>query len=293
MSDDALNVDDLVIAYLEHGTTDDAALAALDPEGRAAFADVVADLDALRRELDAPATWEQPAPDLEERVLSDILAEPAPRAVAEGPSSDQQVVADAATTPAAAPAAAPVVSLAEARARRSRAVAVGASIVAAAAVLVAIVGFATRPSNPSGSESAGGPTTTSRVTIGPTVEAALQPTDLLPGATGTVRLDDTDSGVWIRLDATGLPRRDDGAFYQAWVRTPQGLVPIGTFHTGDDVVLWSGIPIADTDAVTVTLEENDGNQESSGQRVLVATIPQPGGTVPPTPATGPTGSAPR
>ena len=259
MTDDHA-ADERAIEYLETGAVD------LEPQ-------VAADLDAVRAEL-ADAAARTTAPQ----------AAPTPHPPgAAGPSDS-------------------IVALADARARRARALAVVASVVAAAAVVVAVVGFASRPPATT-SESASGPTGTTTVrasdrrTIGPGVEAPLNATDLVPGAAGTVRLDETDSGVWIRMDASGLPRRDDGAFYQAWVKTPQGLVPIGTFHTGDDVVLWSGIPIADTDAVTVTLEENDGNQESSGQRVLVATIPHPGsagrpGTTGTNRTTGTTGSSP-
>jgi hypothetical protein len=257
--------DERLVEYLETGAVD------LEPE-------VAADLDAVRAELAEAATWEEPRAGLEDEIVALLLAEPQPDSAGDEPATQAPRPNAAGAAPSA-----PVVSLADARVRRSRAVAVVASIVAAAAVVVAVIGFASRPPA-NNSESANGPTGTTtarpgdRKTIGPGVEATLNATDLLPGASGTVRLDETDSGVWIRMDASGLPRRDDGAFYQAWVKTPQGLVPIGTFHTGDDVVLWSGIPIADTDAVTVTLEENDGNQDSSGQRVLVATIPHAGNT---------------
>ncbi len=271
--DDLGAADDRIVEYLETGAPSvDAALAA--------------DLDAVRTELAEAATWEEPRAGLEDEIVARLLAEP-------GPAAREDRADPALRT--SAPSSPPVVSLAEARARRSRTVAVVASLVAAAAIVVAVVGFATRPAATT-VESASGPagTTTAppsaRPTIGPGVVAPLNGTDLLPGAAGTVRLDETESGVWIRMDATGLPRRDDGAFYQAWVKTPNGLVPIGTFHTGDDVVLWSGIPIAGTDAVTVTLEENDGNQESSGQRVLVAAIPHPG-TSGTTGTTGMTGGA--
>ena len=42
--------------------------------------------------------------------------------------------------------------------------------------------------------------------------------DELPDASGTATAHRTDSGWRIELDATGLPRLDDGEFYQAWLR---------------------------------------------------------------------------
>src|SRR5262245_10237377 len=41
-------------------------------------------------------------------------------------------------------------------------------------------------------------------------QAALGPTGLVPGASGQATLTKTTSGWRIELDATGLPRRDDG-----------------------------------------------------------------------------------
>ena len=63
--------------------------------------------------------------------------------------------------------------------------------------------------------------------------AALAPTGLVPGASGKATLTKTTSGWRIELDATGLPRLDDGRFYEAWLRNAAGvLVPIGTFNEG-------------------------------------------------------------
>ncbi len=50
------------------------------------------------------------------------------------------------------------------------------------------------------------------------------------------------------------------------------LVAIGTFNEPDDVVLWSGVGPTDFRTLTVTEEEADGDQASSGRRVLVGTI---------------------
>jgi Anti-sigma-K factor rskA len=111
---------------------------------------------------------------------------------------------------------------------------------------------------------------------GPTGErlhAALAPTDLVPGASGEATLTKTSSGWRIELDATGLRRLEGGRFYEAWLRNPAGvLVPIGTFNEGREVTLWAGVSPRDFPTLTVTREEADGDQASSGERVLVGTV---------------------
>jgi hypothetical protein len=100
--------------------------------------------------------------------------------------------------------------------------------------------------------------------------AALNGTELAPDADGDVTLTKTQSGWRIELQATGLPRRADGEFYEAWLKNEAGqLVPIGTFNDGRDVVLWSGVGPADFPLLTVTREVADGNQASSGEVVLL------------------------
>jgi len=114
-------------------------------------------------------------------------------------------------------------------------------------------------------------------TSGESFQAALQATDLAPGARGEATLTKMSSGWRIELDATGLPRRDGGRFYEAWLRNPAGvLVPVGTFNEGRNVTLWAGVRPTDFTTLTVTRELADGNQASSGQKVLVGTV-QTGG----------------
>jgi hypothetical protein len=100
--------------------------------------------------------------------------------------------------------------------------------------------------------------------------ASLDGTDLAPSASGKVTLVKTPSGWRIELHATGLPRRENGEFYEAWLKDEaRGLVPIGTFNDGRDVILWAGVGPADFATLTITREVADGNQASSGQVVLV------------------------
>jgi hypothetical protein len=103
-----------------------------------------------------------------------------------------------------------------------------------------------------------------------------------PGATLRATFDDGlssaaltqfDSGWRIELDAPDLPRRDDGQFYEAWLRDDDSvLVSIGTFNEGDDVVLWAGVPPTQFSTITITREVADGDPASSGDRALVGTI---------------------
>lgn len=103
-------------------------------------------------------------------------------------------------------------------------------------------------------------------------EFSLGP-DLVPGASGTAEIRQTDSGWRIDIDATGLPRLDDGRFYQAWLKSDDGVaVPVGTFNEPRDVVLWAGVSPVRFSTLTVTEEQADGDQASSGRLVLVGTI---------------------
>ena len=111
-------------------------------------------------------------------------------------------------------------------------------------------------------------------TSGERFHASLAATGLAPGASGNATLTKRSSGWRIELDATGLPRLDNGRFYEAWLKNPAGvLVPVGTFNEGRKVTLWAGVSPETFTALSVTREDADGNQASSGRKVLVAKIP--------------------
>ena len=130
-----------------------------------------------------------------------------------------------------------------------------AAVAAAAVVAVVVVG--------SGSQ-------------GARYRAALGPTALVPAAHGEASLTRTPSGWRIHLGATGLPRLEGDRFYEAWLRSASGvLVPIGTFNDGRNVTLWAGVSPVTYKVLTVTRERADGNEASSGQKVLVGPV-QPG-----------------
>jgi hypothetical protein len=95
-------------------------------------------------------------------------------------------------------------------------------------------------------------------------------TPLAPGAHGSATLTKTESGWRIELSATGLPHLANGRYYQAWLKNSAGiLVPIGTFNDAQHVTLWSGAPVTQFRAFSVTRQLANGNPASSGQRVLV------------------------
>jgi hypothetical protein len=136
----------------------------------------------------------------------------------------------------------------------TRLVAVGA---AAVAVLAVAIGLAVITSGRSGER----------------FRAALGPTDVVPAANGEAWLTKTSSGWRIELHATGLPRLENGRFYEAWLRNGAGvLVPIGTFNEGTNVTLWAGVSPKTFTTLTVTRERADGDQTSSGEKVLVGTV---------------------
>jgi hypothetical protein len=141
--------------------------------------------------------------------------------------------------------------------RPRRFVLAGAAAAAATAVAAIAIGLAVFGSSNSGQR----------------FEAALSPTALVPTAQGDATLTKTSSGWRIELDATGLPRLEGGRFYEAWLRNGAGaLVPIGTFNEGRDVTLWAGVSPKNFTTLTITREQADGDQASSGEKVLVGTV---------------------
>ena len=102
----------------------------------------------------------------------------------------------------------------------------------------------------------------------------LAGTDLASRASGKVVIYQDAAGFRLELKATDLPSLDEGRFFQAWLKGPKGSVPVGTFSrgNGDWVVLWSGVSPADYPEMTVTIEAPDGNQASSGQKVLTGDV---------------------
>ena len=208
--------------------------APLDPDDQA-------DLDVLRDLLADPSVWAEPNASLEDSIVAAITAE-------------------AAKGPGARPISPPpkVRETGRDHFSRSHRRVLYAAVGAAAAVVVAIaltVGVVTEGRS------------------GQRFTAALSATTLAPGASGTATLTNTRSGWRIELRTDGLPRLDNGRYYQAWMKNNAGiLVPIGTFNQGPNVTLWSGVPPTEFPTITVTEQEANGNPASSGQRVLAGSV---------------------
>lgn len=192
--------------------------------------------DELEDLLNDPAVWAEPSPGLEARIVAAIAEQ-------EG---------------AAAPAATPLRPRpAAARVSGNRWRYAAAGVAAAVALVVGTVALVARDDGADGRR----------------FEVALAATELVPDAAGDATLTQTSSGWQIELDATGLPRLDRGRFYQAWLLDDAGVgVPVGTFNEGERVTLWAGASPLDFATLSITEERADGDQASSGRRVLTGTI---------------------
>lgn len=203
----------------------------LDPEERA-------DLDELRSFLADEALWVEPDPGLEERIVASIsAASPQAEWIPGGPRSSAPI------------------PLAEAAARRRR---LGYRVLAAAAALVLVAAVGVGVIARVGSNHP------------VTFEASMTGTELAAGASGRATLTRTNSGWRILLHATGLPRLDNGQYYEAWLKDARGrLVPVGTFNEPTKVTLWAGVPPSQFPTLTVTRQRTANGPASSKRVVLV------------------------
>jgi hypothetical protein len=184
-----------------------------------------------------PAMWGGPSPDVGDRISAAIQAE-----AALGP-----------------PAASPTATTASAPAWLRPA------LLGAAAAVALLLGGIVALSAVSG------------VDDNETFAAELTSTGLVADVSGDVEIVALQSGLRIDLDAASLPRRDGGDFYQGWLKTVEGnLIPVGSFHSGENVTMWAGIGLAQVEAFTITREQatggNDVTQGTSGEVVLRAVV---------------------
>jgi anti-sigma-K factor RskA len=86
-----------------------------------------------------------------------------------------------------------------------------------------------------------------------------------PEAHGEATFMRTSSGWRIDLDASGLPRRAGGRYYEAWLRDRAGRrVAVGTFNEAHAVTLWAGVSPKVFSTLSVTREPADGAKVLSG-----------------------------
>jgi hypothetical protein len=199
-----------------------------------------AELDELRALLQAPATWEQPDPALEDRVV---------QAIAEATRSEGRDAVRPRPRPQRQG------RLRSLLRRPTFAFGAVASAAAATVAIVAVLATSNSGSSP------------------PHFAMVVSGTSLAPSARGSAELTKTTSGWRIELDASGLPHLQNGLFYQAWLKNGGGvLVPVGTFNDARRVTLWSGVPVTQYPTLTVTEQQANGNPASSGRGVLIGAL---------------------
>lgn len=91
------------------------------------------------------------------------------------------------------------------------------------------------------------------------------------GVSGRAEVGAAEAGWWIRIDMEGLAPAPDGTYYEGWLTDGADVVSVGTFHMrdGENVVLWSGVPMIDYPEFSVTHEVIAEGPGPSG--VVVAT----------------------
>jgi hypothetical protein len=207
-------------------------------------------LDDLRALLADEATWVEPDPVLEGRVVA-AIADAAARTASAAPAApapDARTTALAPDVRTTAPSRRwPAFRLPRMR-RLAPALAAGLAVIVAAVVLV----------------TGRGPAPTQFSVI-------LQGTALAPGASGNATLTKTSVGWRVTLSARGLPlRKQNGTYYQAWLKNRAGnLVPIGTFNQPTKITMWSGVsPQKGFTTLTITRQQARLSPASSHQVVL-------------------------
>lgn len=258
-----------------------AAVEAAADEGAADAADL------LLATLRAGSTWGEPPAGLRDIVLARVLGTPAgdepeapsapgaaaadPAAAGPGAPAVDSPVGDA-PAPAGSPAAAPtepaepdedlpLAAVHELRPRRLRLrYAVPLAAAAAAVFTVSVIGIqqALAPEEPGG------------------VTFSAVGTQFAPRATGTVTVAKAAAGFRVVIDVKNLPAAQTGSYYIAWLRGPNGVVPLGSFHArqvAKPVTLWSGVDPADYPRFSVTLQREGAPPTPSGVVVMSGNLP--------------------
>jgi anti-sigma-K factor RskA len=198
------------------------------------------ELSLLAELLGDPSTWAEPTAGLEDSVLQAVLdASPADEHV-DAPRIDETRAAR------------------EQRAGARRRPRLMLSLLAAAAAVAIVVGAVA----------------VVRREPHAMFKSRLTATALAPAAHASAEVYRNAAGFHVTLDASGLAKLPNGEYYQAWLKNSSNvLVPIGSFSSSDGkVTLWSGVSPREFNTMSVTIEATDGNQASSGKRVLVGAV---------------------
>jgi len=219
--------------------------------------------DLLLATLADEATWGEPPAALRDIVLARVLGAPAgdePSAPAD--EAVEAVVAEEPVAPVAPPEPdddeedLPLAAVHELRPRRLRLrYAIPLAAAAAAVFTAGVIGVqqALAPEEPGG------------------VTFAAVGTQFAPRATGTVTVAKAAAGYRVEIDVHNLPAAEPGSYYIAWLRGPNGVVPIGSFHArqvAKPITLWSGVDPADYPRFSVTLQREGAPPTPSGVVVM-------------------------
>ena len=100
---------------------------------------------------------------------------------------------------------------------------------------------------------------------------ALAATENAPGAGGQATITETASGLRVRMDAWGLPPTDENEYYEAWLTSEDGWIPLGAVEEGKEVVLSAGVSLDGYQGLCVTRQSrraSSSGDEGTGQQVL-------------------------
>jgi Anti-sigma-K factor rskA, C-terminal/Putative zinc-finger len=108
------------------------------------------------------------------------------------------------------------------------------------------------------------------------VNLPLTATTLAPGASGVVREEAAGANIRIKLEVQGLPELREDEYYEMWYYTEEEdggeRISCGSFRPAPDgpttVYLTTPVNARDYPEIEVTREADDGDPESSGERVL-------------------------
>lgn len=109
---------------------------------------------------------------------------------------------------------------------------------------------------------------------GPSTGVTLTATSLAPGASGEVRGERAGENIRVELEVWNLPELPEDEYYEMWYANEDGeRISGGAFRTEPDeerttVTFTAPINARNYPEIEVTRETDDGNPESSGDKVL-------------------------